>query len=80
MQNKSRFTSSSNPSDHQGQQSLKQSFQSRLKAALSFMIHRPQKSVQPTSRDAYAAKARLYTYLPVSEEQRDWLERIYKSQ
>ncbi|MDA0267963.1 MAG: hypothetical protein O3A14_13635 [Cyanobacteria bacterium] len=47
---------------------------------LGFMVQRscdaPQFSANPFQR-RYAAKARFYSYLPPSEEQRDWLEQIY---
>ncbi|MGB7084031.1 MAG: hypothetical protein WBD47_00650 [Phormidesmis sp.] len=44
------------------------------------MVHRPQPSASsPVSaaKHRYSAKAKLYPYLPTSEEQRDWLERLY---
>jgi hypothetical protein len=44
------------------------------------MVHRPPVPAQPevaASQPGYDAKARFYAYLPVSEEQRDWLNKLY---
>ena len=64
-----------------GQTTLGQSLQRLYKTIATFMVHRPQASAQlpatpPEQR--YGAKARLYPYLPKGEEQRDWLDRLYK--
>ena len=81
MQNQ--YRSHSNQSHyHQtaNQQTLGQSLQKLCKAALNFMVLRPQASSQlPTipPEQRYSAKASLYPYLPTGEEERDWLDRIY---
>ena len=46
------------------------------------MVHRPQASVQSplvSPEERYSNKASLYPYLPIEEERRDWLERLYVS-
>ncbi len=76
MQNKFQTPSSSDQN-----RSISKPVQELWKAMLGFMVHQPQASAQsPTTNpeDRYGAKASLYTYLPDSEEQRDWLERSYK--
>ncbi|MBE9059632.1 hypothetical protein [cf. Phormidesmis sp. LEGE 11477] len=84
MQNKSHFTSSADqPQQPVGQSSRTQSNKTLWKSILRFMVQRPQASAQSSivmAKDRYSAKASLYPYLPASEEQRDWLERIYHDQ
>ncbi|MEL7358372.1 MAG: hypothetical protein AAFN40_17645 [Cyanobacteria bacterium J06560_6] len=78
MQNQFR----SNSSSRQTQQPSKRSFKNALKAVLRFMVHHPEASarqIHTASKDRYSSKASLYAYLPDGEEQRDWLERIYRS-
>ena len=85
MQNQFHSASSHNPQPILGQQALDQqtlgqSLHSLYKAIANFMVHRPQASAQSpviSSEQRYSAKARLYPYLPTSEEQRDWLDRLY---
>ena len=77
MQNQFHSTSSS-----QTQQSPhKRPFNNVLGSLLRFMVHRPETSAsQPNTaaKDRYSSKAGLYAYLPSGEEQRDWLERVYR--
>ncbi|MGC1306421.1 MAG: hypothetical protein WA885_04270 [Phormidesmis sp.] len=76
MQSQFRSTSSHS----QNQPTLGQSLQRTFKAVAAFMVHRPQPSAPSpiaSPKDKYSTKASLYPYLPKSEEQRDWLERLY---
>lgn len=64
-----------------GQTTLAHSLQRLYKTIAAFMVHRPQASAQSPAgspEERYGKKARLYPYLPKGEEQRDWLERLYK--
>ncbi|MEO0488455.1 MAG: hypothetical protein AAF215_24420 [Cyanobacteria bacterium P01_A01_bin.123] len=59
---------------------LWQSLRTGWKAFARFMVHPPQVFAQLESNSSYyrdSAKARFYAYLPPSEEQRDWLDKIY---
>lgn len=47
-----------------------------------FMVYKPESNPRSNgqsdkSTQRYAQKARFYAYLPLLEEQRDWLEKIY---
>lgn len=58
-----------------------QLLQTGSKAVAKFMVHRPQSAFPqgvPPSIQRYSEKAKLYPYLPASEEQRDWLEHLYQ--
>lgn len=80
MSNQFSATASDRRKQHSLQQSLKQLLQFGRKA-IAFMVHRPQVSAQPPvtlPEHRYSAKAALYSYLPADEEQRDWLDRLYK--
>lgn len=59
---------------------LWRSLRTRCKAVARFMVHPPQSTAQqrmhPSTR-IYHTKAKVYPYLPVGEEQRDWLEHLY---
>jgi len=57
---------------------IRQAIQAKWQALAAFMVHRPQASGQ--SPIASAERSKLYPYLPAVEEQRDWLERIYRGQ
>lgn len=51
------------------------------KAVATFMVHRGQSSPYSEMCEAtysYQTKAKFYPYLPVDEEQRDWLEHLYQ--
>ncbi len=70
------------PSDSQKQPPLQPRLAQALIAIIDFMVHRPQTSVQSTlisPEERYSNKASLYPYLPIEEERRDWLERLYAS-
>lgn len=48
--------------------------------ANAFMVHSPEvlPLAEGSDRGNYEGKARFYAYLPPLEEQRDWLEKIYR--
>ena len=47
------------------------------KRLASFMVLPEEAGSEPLGK-RYAAKTRLYPYLPATEEARDWLEKIYQ--
>ena len=70
------------PSDSQEQPLPQPKLAQVLIAIIDFMEHRPQASVQSSlvsPEERYSNKVSLYPYLPIEEEQRDWLERLYVS-
>ncbi|MEM7064636.1 MAG: hypothetical protein AAF572_15935 [Cyanobacteria bacterium P01_B01_bin.77] len=59
---------------------LWQSLRANCKTIAKFMVHSPQSTSRQEIHDStriYHTKTKLYPYLPVSEEQRDWLEHLY---
>jgi hypothetical protein len=48
---------------------------------IAFMTDKSESHTQPSSDDwwhSYGWQARIYAYLPTVEEERDWLEKIYR--
>lgn len=59
---------------------LRKSLQALWTNVTGFMVQRSQSSSQGKnglSNHPYSAKVGLYPYLPPSEEQRDWLDKVY---
>ncbi|MGB7412744.1 MAG: hypothetical protein WA902_00910 [Thermosynechococcaceae cyanobacterium] len=59
---------------------LRQALQTLWTNVTGFMVQRSTITSQGksgSSKHSYSAKAGLYPYLPPSEEQRDWLDKVY---
>lgn len=59
---------------------LWRSLRTRCETVAKFMVLPPQSTSQQEIHESthiYHTKAKVYPYLPVGEEQRDWLEHLY---